>query len=1419
MDSHHNKRTGGKIKMRFKSSIAKVLIISVLIMGLFITNQISFADNLYPLGLKSLHEYIHIKMAPKLYNTSVKLPTSVDLTNQFPPVGNQASLGSCVAFATGYADKTYQEGLDWNWDVHTTNHIFSPAYIYNQIHVDNTPGGGGAYFSAAFNLLQNQGCTTLDDMPYDGFIYGWETQPTSQQRANAANHKVLSWSQLPSGDYNEIKAQIAVGNPVVIGVPVYPDFDNLSPDNPVYDDSSGICRGYHALCVVGYSDSMNAVKIINSWATGWGLSGYGWISYNFIQNQNIEAYIMTDIIDNGEKRLSISPESLNFGNCGIGATGNLTLTLTNTGNQVTTVSSINIDNSEFGHNATLPLTVPAFGIATFDVTFTPASVGLKTGALTINSDAGDNPTLNVPLSGTGVVPPSIAVNPGSFNETLNLGDVVNRTLTIQNDGGEDLQFTIDGYSITQMSKKTVKPVRYSAGHYAPLKKGAVDTRVGNPVIKNYGGPDNYGYCWQDSDEPAGPLFVWNDISGTGTLLSTISNGDDTYESVNLGFNFPFYGNNFDTIYVSSNGYITLGSGSSSYSNYPLPSASAPANLIAGFFDDLYPGAGGDVYYLIQGNKVIVQFNNVVNFWSGGPYTFQMVLESSGSITFYYKSMTAPLNSATVGIQNSTKDDGLTVVYNNDYIKNNLAVRFNRRPQWMTFSPENGTVPAGSQQDITLTFDAHNLNPGNYGANLEISHNATNTTSPVVIPCIMQVNNKVSTPILNLNGGVFNNALLVTVNCATVGADIYYTVNGNEPTENDSLYSSPILIDHSLTLKAKAFKPGCTASDTKTAGFTILGKTNKYQPGDGSALSLVKTAQNFRDSLYTDFNSSSLLVGKGASGKVSDLWLYFPQIIDSGTGQIPGGVQICQAKLALKIIKVNGDQNKTYRLKIYRITDPDNLGAPYFNSTSGIRNGLDFKHRDNRLGSEIPWASGAQNVLSSLILDDTFEFKPGINLVQLDVTKALQAWVNGEPNQGWFLTIDSGLKISEGVEFNGATAVTIADRPSLCVAYVSSGFHPPLAVTGLTAVPVIGSNQVDLSWQNPVADFYGVTIIRKAGAVPFDPFDGDLVYDGPAASCHDSGLDGGTTYFYAAFAYDNLHNYSPKVWIKVIPQTPAAPAMNNPVPGPGSVGLSWSAVSGANTYRIYRQTDGEEPIILVEANVTSYIDLNVLNKTYSYWVTGINDHGEGQVSLPVTATPEVSTALPSAPSGLQLTVLTNTSIRLDWVDNSDNEAEFAIERQELTGGIWTGWVEVTRVIFNTTSFSDTGLLPGNTYKYRVKAVNLAGESGYSTSDQATTFNLPLAPTNLNWRVISATLVKLNWTDTGNETSYRIDILDANGNHIKPSISLLQNTCTCSITGLIPNIGYRVRVAAINALGEAAAETEIITTPADPKHGLL
>ena len=64
--------------------------------------------------------------------------------------------------------------------------------------------------------------------------------------------------------------------------------------------------------------------------------------------------------------------------------------------------------------------------------------------------------------------------------------------------------------------------------------------------------------YTDSDQLGGPVFVWNDISATGTRLDGISDADDAIEAVSLSFPVPYFGSTYSDVFVSSNGFVTLG---------------------------------------------------------------------------------------------------------------------------------------------------------------------------------------------------------------------------------------------------------------------------------------------------------------------------------------------------------------------------------------------------------------------------------------------------------------------------------------------------------------------------------------------------------------------------------------------------------------------------------------------------------------------------------------------------------------------------------------------------------------------------------------------------------------------------------------------------------------------------------------------
>ncbi len=140
--------------------------------------------------------------------------------------------------------------------------------------------------------------------------------------------------------------------------------------------------------------------------------------------------------------LTPSPASLNFGSVEVGSNQALTETLTNSGGSSVTVTQVNPTGTGYSVSGlSLPLTLTAGQSQGFSVTFTPSSAGNSSGNLAILSNA-SNASLNVPLSGNGLAPGSLAPSPSS----LSFGDVQvgnNQQLseTLTNSGGVNVNIS------------------------------------------------------------------------------------------------------------------------------------------------------------------------------------------------------------------------------------------------------------------------------------------------------------------------------------------------------------------------------------------------------------------------------------------------------------------------------------------------------------------------------------------------------------------------------------------------------------------------------------------------------------------------------------------------------------------------------------------------------------------------------------------------------------------------------------------------------------------------------------------------------------------------------------------------------------------------------------------------------------------
>ena len=235
------------------------------------------------------------------------IPEQVDLTRYFPLVGNQGDQGSCVAWAVGYAARAYYARAKENRDTASKANIPSPAYIYNSIVERPNNCDAGASVIPALLLLEKGGLS-LSAYPYNDKIC---SRPSADYTARATDFRIhhyqvvfdQQWSSLTP---DNIKHELSDGNPVILEMQDTNKFQALGPGEtltlsttprlcqqlPSCARNPGTIVGGHAITAVGYDERRQAFKIINSWGTGWGSGGYGWIGYDAFNEYVRTAYVM-----------------------------------------------------------------------------------------------------------------------------------------------------------------------------------------------------------------------------------------------------------------------------------------------------------------------------------------------------------------------------------------------------------------------------------------------------------------------------------------------------------------------------------------------------------------------------------------------------------------------------------------------------------------------------------------------------------------------------------------------------------------------------------------------------------------------------------------------------------------------------------------------------------------------------------------------------------------------------------------------------------------------------------------------------------------------------------------------------------------------------------------------------------------------
>lgn len=329
---------------------------------------------------------------------------------------------------------------------------------------------------------------------------------------------------------------------------------------------------------------------------------------------------------------------------------------------------------------------------------------------------------------------------------------------------------------------------------------------------------------------------------------------------------------------------------------------------------------------------------------------------------------------------------------------------------------------------------------------------------------------------------------------------------------------------------------------------------------------------------------------------------------------------------------------------------------------------------------------------------------------------------------------------------------------------------PSAPTTPTAT-ANGETQIDLTWADASDNEDNFRIERSLTSGSGFAY---LTNKAAGSTSHsDTGLDTNTTYYYQIRAENNAGNsaYTSEVSDTTDPNLDTPTGVSASGATISTIDLAWTEnagdESGIQVWQSNTGSGGTYSLVHTTAsNATSYTVTGLSATTqYHYKLRAVLGAVVGSYSAIVEDTTIGSP--PSDPTSLTATKNVGTPttiIDLAWTDNASNEEFYLVQRKSGAGSFAT---ITSSVAADSTSYQDTGLTPGTTYTYRVKATNATnGDSGYSNEASDTTdgvASVPADPSGLSatgddsdLTGLEKSAVDISWTDNAdNEDNYEIE----------------------------------------------------------------
>lgn len=201
-----------------------------------------------------------------------------DLRKWCSPIEDQKNIGSCTAQAVVGALEYFQRKT-------RGHHIdASRMFLYRATRRYlgwEGRGDTGAFVRSAIKALRVFGAAPEAYWPYD--IGKWDDEPQAFHYSFAQNFRATEYFRVPE-DVDTLKQVLDAGLPFVFGFTCFESLSEADQTGIVpYPNANDAVTGGHAVMAVGYTDSH--VIFRNSWGTGWGDKGYGYLPWSYFDGK------------------------------------------------------------------------------------------------------------------------------------------------------------------------------------------------------------------------------------------------------------------------------------------------------------------------------------------------------------------------------------------------------------------------------------------------------------------------------------------------------------------------------------------------------------------------------------------------------------------------------------------------------------------------------------------------------------------------------------------------------------------------------------------------------------------------------------------------------------------------------------------------------------------------------------------------------------------------------------------------------------------------------------------------------------------------------------------------------------------------------------------------------------------------------